>query len=108
MRALLFITLLTACGTEVHTAFADPCEEATHLIATCGATVPFLTSRGCTGLARFTATCITRHATDCDSLATLSGRLDECMPDAGDALFPSAEDLQFPVAHSDPDGGANP
>ena len=108
MRAMLFITLLTACGAEVHATFATPCDEATHLVATCGATVPFLNSRACTGLARYTAICITQHATDCDGLATLSGRLEECMPDAGDALFPTAEDLQFPVAHRDLDAGAKP
>ncbi len=109
MRSIFGLALLLcACGTEVPSTFATPCDEATHLIATCGAAVPFLSTRSCTGIARFTATCITRHATDCDSLATLSSRLEECMPDAGEGLFPTAEDLQFPVAHSGLDAGANP
>ena len=108
MRALLFITLLAACGAGARATFASPCEEATHLVATCGATVPFLNGRACTGLARYAAISITQHATDCDGLATLAGRLEECMPDAGDGPFPTAEALQFPVAHTDPGAGATP
>ena len=104
MRFTLLL-LITACGLQTRQVFATPCEEATHLVAEYGATVPFLDGT-CTGLAKFTATCITQHATDCDSLSILAGRLDECMPDAGDDLFPSAEDLEFPVAHRD--AGATP
>ncbi len=102
--------LLTACGLDARAqqTFDNPCDRATDMVARCGATLPFISGRSCTGLARLTAMCITQHASDCDTLATLAGRLEDCMPDAGDDLFPTAEDIEMPVARRDAGIGARP
>lgn len=102
MRALALGLLVLVAGCRLQATARDVCEEALNRIERCGATVPTLRDRPCSGLAKEVSTCITEHTTDCDSLATLPGRLDECVPDAGDDFLPEAEELPFPFT---PDAG---
>ncbi len=108
-RVTVLGVLVAACGLGgvAPTSYASVCEQANGMIEQCGASVPFLTGHECTGLAKVAAKCITEHSTDCDSLATLSTRLDECMPDAGDTLYLNAEDIVIPVTHQDAGFGAD-
>jgi|GEM_PF-6015560 len=93
--------LLSACFGEAN-AEGDVCVRARARFATCGATLPLLSDGPCTGTSKLVSQCVADHASDCDELATLLGRIDECMTDVAqddDSLLPPATDL--PVAPRD-------
>jgi hypothetical protein len=78
------------------------CEQARNLFQVCGATVPLLEGEKCAGVAKALSRCVAEHATDCDELASLASRLDDCRPDGGeDDLLSAAEDLPFPFEPRD-------
>lgn len=79
---------------------ADVCARATHRLSSCGITLPTASNTPCTGAARLVARCIVDHTDDCDSLASLSRRVDACISDeldGGDLLSPPT-DLPVPLA----------
>jgi len=95
---------LTAACWEQADAPADVCAEAKQRFNSCGTSVPLLTDGPCNGTTKMFARCVAEHAKDCDELATLFGRIDECVDallDGGDDLLPPADDLPLP----DRDGG---
>jgi hypothetical protein len=59
----------------------DACEAARQRFAECGATLPLLDEGPCTGVRLATAECVVDHVADCDELATLPSRIDECIDD---------------------------
>ncbi len=75
---------------------ADVCAEAVERFATCGASLPFLEGT-CTGPRKLVAQCVTERANGCDELASLWGRVDECMTGYADGGAPFAEPVQAPV-----------
>ena len=119
MRALtirlvsrLAVTLAgLSCGalacTSTTAPAADVCAEAKNRIASCGTSLPLLTDGPCSGSTRIVARCVVDHAKDCDELATLFGRIDECVADlldGGDPLLPPATDLPVPSRDAGADG----
>ena len=98
---LFLLILLCACGTPSAPP-KDVCAHARIFFLTCGASVPVLESEKCAGVAKAVARCVVEHARDCDELANLASRLDDCRPDGGDDdLIPAAEDLPFPFEPRD-------
>ncbi len=95
--ALATVVVAFACA-PVDDAGGDVCEQAKAVFGRCGASLPLLTDKPCTGMTRVFARCVTRHATTCDELASLAGRIDACVADEADGgeLAP-AEDLVPPV-----------
>ncbi len=80
-------------------AAADVCEKAMNVFTRCGVTLPILSGSACTGVTRAIGRCIANHATNCEELASLQGRLDACVQDeldAGETFLPPAEDLPLP------------
>jgi hypothetical protein len=72
------------------------CERAHRLLQGCGATLPVLEGEACTGFNRLVSRCIAEQARDCDGLATLVTRLEDCASDGGEALLPE-DDPQLPL-----------
>lgn len=105
MKWVLAISLLAAaaCASSKDPAPTDVCGQASAQFASCGTELPIL-SGTCTGTTKIMARCVVDHAHDCDELASLFSRIDECVSDVldgGDALLPPATDLPVP----DLDGG---
>ena len=101
MRRLLVAVLLSfgACEPAAPPP-KDVCEAANVRIARCGVLLPVSIGQGCTGVAKVIAECVTQLADNCDELASLPRRLDQCEAIAS-AQLPPANDLPVPVA----DGG---
>jgi hypothetical protein len=59
----------------------DACEAARQRFAECGATLPLLEDGPCSGVRLAAAECIVDHVADCDELASLPSRIDECIDD---------------------------
>lgn len=77
----------------------DDCEQARAVFTKCGVTLPLLTGGACTGMQRIVARCVARHATTCDELSTLLGRVDACAADELDGGdLPPVSDLPVPPA----------
>ena len=86
---------------------ADVCIAARDRFSSCGTSLPLLTDGPCSGTTRIVARCVVEHAHDCDELATLFGRIDECVADlldGGDELLPPATDLPVPPRDAGSDG----
>jgi hypothetical protein len=107
MRARLFcfvpmavVALLVAGACGEQSVSDDVCGQAAQRVRSCGATFGFLQNGTCSGARKLVARCVVDHATDCDELATLSGRLDECvagLADGGDDILPEITDLPVPL-----------
>ena len=95
-RLALLLPLFAACVPPASGA-RDVCEKAHQLIESCGASLPTLENEPCTGFNKVVSKCIAEHAGDCDELATLNTRLDECVGDGGDELLPS--DTEIPLTN---------
>ena len=96
--AVLSSFALAACSADEPPA-VDVCQRAISVFTRCGVTLPILSGGACTGATRTVARCVANHATNCEELASLQGRLDTCVEDeldAGDAFLPTAEDLPLP------------
>ncbi len=109
MRAawMVWMVFTLACADRALPDDADVCERADYLVASCGVVLPTLQDSPCTGGARILATCVVNHAHDCDQLATLNRRLDQCKDDLldGGGLIAPPADLPVP-APRDGDGGS--
>ncbi len=102
MKRVLFLLLCLSACIQGGTPPKNVCESARHLFLSCGASVPLLEGEQCAGVAKAVSRCVMDHAVDCDQLANLASRLDECRPDGGeDDLIPPAEDLPFPFEPRD-------
>ena len=100
----LFAGFVVACVSQQDPAATDVCGQASAQFATCGTELPLLNGGPCTGTAKIMARCVVDHAHDCDELASLFSRIDQCVSDVldgGDALLPPATDLPVPAL----DGG---
>ena len=107
--SLMLAVLASGCARE-EGAVGDVCERATRLFTECGLTLPILSDGTCTGVTRAVARCVANHASNCDELASLRGRIDACVADeidGGDALIPAAEDLPLPVVDGGHEGAAD-
>lgn len=103
----LVLVLCAACGYGDRLPDdADVCQRADYLVASCGVVLPTLEGSPCTGAARILATCVVNHAKDCDQLATLNRRLEQCKDDLldGGGLIAPPADLQVPESRAE-DGG---
>lgn len=110
--SLASLVVVHAACSSTETPPADLCMAAKDRFSSCGTSLPLLTDGPCSGTTRIVARCVVEHAHDCDELATLFGRIDECVADlldGGDDLLPPATDLPVPprdASASDPlDGG---
>jgi hypothetical protein len=75
----------------------DECAQAKAVFTRCGVALPILEGAACTGMQRVVARCIARHATTCDDLSTLLGRIDVCAADELDGGdLPPLTDLPLP------------
>jgi hypothetical protein len=90
MRRLVSTLLLSAFAlaagvaggcTQEPLAAGDECQQARAVFTKCGVTVPLLSDGACTGVARMVARCVAHHATTCDELSSLVGRIDACAAD---------------------------
>jgi hypothetical protein len=77
----------------------DVCQQANDLFARCGVTLPILANTPCTGIVHDVADCITKHASNCDDLASIETKLGECAADAfdGGAFIPNENASAPPV-----------
>ena len=92
----LFFAASWGCAPETAPA-GDDCQKARAVFTKCGVTVPLLTDGPCTGVQHAIARCVANHATSCEELASLVGRLDVCAADELDGGdLPPLTDL--PVA----------
>ena len=75
----------------------DDCAQARAVFSRCGVSLPILEGAACTGMQRVVARCVAHHATSCDDLSTLLGRIDACAADEldGGELAPLT-DLPLP------------
>ena len=110
MRVLCLALALAGCyPNQEPAADADVCTRAAYLVSSCGFDLPTLdaTTTACTGGARIVATCVVDHARDCDELATLTRRIDQCANDLvdGGGLIAPPSDLPAPERASK-DGGS--
>jgi hypothetical protein len=96
---LLSLSAPAACAQESES-FADVCAEARARFSACGASLPLLADKPCTGMTRVLSRCIASHARTCDELSSLITRVDSCVADEADGgELPPAEDLSLPLAH---------
>ena len=101
LAALLLLgaaTLALAAGCNEEPApVGDECQQARAVFTKCGVTVPLLSEGACIGVARMVSRCVAHHATTCDELSTLLGRIDMCAADEldGGDLAPVSD---LPVA----------
>jgi len=79
---------LLATGCAVLPQAKDDCETATRMFGKCGVSLPVVQTQRCTGVAKTIAKCVVQVGGDCDALASLSGRLDECVATANNELPP--------------------
>ncbi len=86
MRAVLIALLVAGCGSAPPP--KDDCEKATQLFLRCGVSLPLTPGQGCTGLRKTISRCVVTIGGDCDALASLGSRLDECAQQVGDDLPP--------------------
>jgi hypothetical protein len=111
MRAALGLAIGIALGAIVFACQGDPpadgvCAQANDVFKHCGASLPMLESGSCAGVRKAVARCVVDHATTCDELGSLFGRIDQCVSDAvdgGDPLLPP-DDLAIPGSKK-PDAG---
>jgi hypothetical protein len=105
IEALLMIATAAACS-AVAPERVDVCEAARVRFSECGASLPLLTNKPCTGVTRAVSACIVHHVSNCDELASLTTRIDLCVADEADGgELPPAEDLIPPMLS---DAGTNP
>lgn len=106
MRGVLVAALLaisaavgaaaSACAPQPPAA-VDDCDKARAIFEKCGVSLPILSQGPCTGAQHAVARCVANHASTCDELSTLVGRIDACVADELDGGdLPPAEDLPVP------------
>ncbi len=102
MRRLVALVVVLLAGgaggcAEEPLPTGDDCQQARAVFTKCGVSLPILTDGACTGMQRVVARCVAHHATTCDDLSTLLGRIDVCAADAldGGDLAP-VSDLPVP------------
>ena len=90
------LALAAGCNEEPPP-MGDECQQARAVFTKCGVTVPLLNEGACIGVARMVSRCVAHHATTCDELSTLLGRIDQCAADEldGGDLAP-VSDLPVP------------
>ena len=93
------VAVLSIAGCAIAPEPKDDCDRAARLFERCGVSLPVLRQR-CAGVPLAIARCVVRVGGDCDALASLSARLDEC---AADAELPPLDEPPLFV----PDGGAD-
>lgn len=90
-RALLLaITLSIGCVTLPPP--KDDCELARRIFQHCGVSLPLLEGQACLGVPLGIARCVVKVGNDCDELAAITNRLDDCLASANQTL-PPLEDV---------------
>jgi hypothetical protein len=104
LAAALVLALAWGCTGDPPVT-GDDCAQARAVFTKCGVSLPILEGAACTGMQRIVARCVAHHATTCDDLSTLLGRIDACAADEldGGDLAPVG-DLPVPPPA---DGGAD-
>jgi hypothetical protein len=88
MRAALLVVVALAGCTPSEPPAQNDCDQADRIFARCGVELPVVRTGTCNGVAKAIARCVVKLGTDCDALASLTGRLDECVAQANDDLPP--------------------
>jgi|GEM_PF-4975933 len=102
MRAVFALFIVAGCATTPPP--KDDCDRATQLFLRCGVSLPLGPGQGCTGLRKIVSRCVVTIGGDCDALASLGSRLDECAQQVGDDL-PPLEDPPLFSSDAGVDGG---
>ena len=74
MRRLLLLLALGGCEAiwQGQPAAQDPCDEAQHVLRSCGASLALFEQTECVGPALFAADCVLHHSAACESLSEVS------------------------------------